>query len=94
MPGRLPVAAVNEFLYKAEIMPVKGNRWYWIYSIYFSNFSNLSKKLHICYSKDFEIKKLLRVRSNAMRQEKYEKYVQFQLRKPIFALKVNLNNRF
>jgi len=49
------------------------------------------QNLNFCDSKNFEIKKLLWVRSNAMRQDKCEEWVQFQLTKSIFALKVNLN---
>jgi len=44
--------------------------------------------------KNFEIKKLLCARSNAMRRDKCEVCVRFQLTKSIFALKVNLNNPY
>ena len=40
--------------------------------------------------KNFEIKKLLWARSNAMRRDKCAEYVRFQDTKSIFALKVNL----
>jgi len=41
--------------------------------------------------KNFEIKKLLWMRSNAMRRDKSGACVQFQLTESIFDLKVNLN---
>jgi hypothetical protein len=49
-----PVAAANKS-YKAETVPLNSNRDYWIYSNYFSDFSDQVKKLIPGYSKNFEI---------------------------------------
>jgi hypothetical protein len=42
-------------LNKAENVPLNSNRGYWIYSNYFSDFSNQVEKLILDYSKNFEI---------------------------------------